>query len=54
MAATPSTPVRAKLSKVVPHMIELTETVLFGDVWERPGLFDGLMTHGGAFWARRS
>ena len=38
MAATPSTPIRAKLSKVVPHMIELTETVLFGDVWERPGL----------------
>lgn len=38
MAATPSTPVREKLSKIVPHMIELTETVLFGDVWERPGL----------------
>jgi 4-carboxymuconolactone decarboxylase len=38
MAATPSTPIRAKLAKVVPHMIELTETVLFGDVWERPGL----------------
>ncbi|MGA0594683.1 carboxymuconolactone decarboxylase family protein [Enterovirga sp. CN4-39] len=38
MAATPSTPVRAKLSAIVPHMIELTETVLFGDVWEREGL----------------
>lgn len=38
MPAIPSTPVRAKLSQVVPHMIELTETVLFGDVWERPGL----------------
>lgn len=38
MAATPSTPVRARLSKIVPHMIELTETVLFGDVWERPAL----------------
>ena len=38
MAATPSTPVRTELSKIVPHMIELTETVLFGDVWERPGL----------------
>lgn len=38
MAAIPSTPVRAKVAEVVPHMIELTETVLFGDVWERPGL----------------
>lgn len=38
MAATPSTEVRAKVAKVVPHMIELTETVLFGDVWERQGL----------------
>jgi len=38
MAVIPSTPVRAKVAKVVPHMIELTETVLFGDVWERAGL----------------
>lgn len=37
-ATTPSTPVRAKLARVVPHMIELTESVLFGDVWEREGL----------------
>lgn len=32
MAANP------KLGRVVPHMITLTDDVLFGDVWERPGL----------------
>jgi 4-carboxymuconolactone decarboxylase len=29
---------REKLRPVVPKLIDLTEKVLFGDVWERPGL----------------
>src|SRR5215468_10246347 len=34
---TPS-PAREEVRPVVPHLIELSEKVLFGDVWERPGL----------------
>ena len=33
-----SSAVRDKLRPVVPKLIDLTENVLFGDVWERPGL----------------
>lgn len=29
---------REKLRKVAPKLVDLTENVLFGDVWERPGL----------------
>ena len=29
---------RTEVQQVAPKLIELTETVLFGDVWERPGL----------------
>jgi len=29
---------REKMRKVAPKFVDLTETVLFGDVWERPGL----------------
>ena len=29
---------REKLRKVAPKLVDLTEHVLFGDVWERPGL----------------
>ena len=29
---------RERLRAVVPKLIDLTEKVLFGDVWERPGL----------------
>jgi 4-carboxymuconolactone decarboxylase len=29
---------RDKVRKTVPKLIDLTEKVLFGDVWERPGL----------------
>jgi 4-carboxymuconolactone decarboxylase len=39
--ATPSASVaaaREKVRTVVPKLIDLTDTVLFGDVWERPGL----------------
>ena len=34
---TPANP-RDRLRSTAPKLIELTETVLFGDVWERPGL----------------
>ena len=29
---------RAEVRKVAPKLIELSEKVLYGDVWERPGL----------------
>ncbi len=29
---------RAEVRQVAPRLIELSETVLYGDVWERPGL----------------
>lgn len=29
---------REKAGKVAPKLIELTQDVLFGDIWERPGL----------------
>ncbi len=29
---------REQMRKVAPKFVELTEQVLFGDVWERPGL----------------
>jgi 4-carboxymuconolactone decarboxylase len=31
-------PAREEVRPVVPKLIELSEKVLFGDVWERPGL----------------
>jgi len=36
--ATPPTTARDKLRTFAPKLIELTDNVLFGDVWERPGL----------------
>ena len=37
--ATPAPPtVRDKIRPLAPKLIELTESVLYGDVWERPGL----------------
>ncbi len=39
MAASSSSPSpREQVRHVVPKLIDLTEKVLFGDVWERPGL----------------
>ncbi len=38
MATSPSTAARERLRPVVPKLIDLTENVLYGDVWERPGL----------------
>ena len=36
--ATPPSASRDAVRAVVPKMIDLTEKVLFGDVWERPNL----------------
>ncbi|HTW70909.1 MAG TPA: carboxymuconolactone decarboxylase family protein [Acetobacteraceae bacterium] len=38
MARQPSTASRDRVRNTVPKLIEYTETVLFGDVWERPQL----------------
>jgi 4-carboxymuconolactone decarboxylase len=38
MATQPTSPAREKVRGFAPKLIELTEQVLFGDVWERPGL----------------
>jgi len=32
------TQVRTVMQEIAPHLAELTTNVLFGDVWERPGL----------------
>ncbi len=36
--STPSTPSREMVRPVAPKLIDLSEKVLYGDVWERPGL----------------
>jgi 4-carboxymuconolactone decarboxylase len=33
-----STAARNEIRPIVPKLVDLTENVLFGDVWERPGL----------------
>ena len=38
MTAQPTSTAREKVRTLAPKLIELTEKVLFGDVWERPGL----------------
>jgi 4-carboxymuconolactone decarboxylase len=38
MAQQPSSAARDKIRSFAPKLVELTEGVLFGDVWERPGL----------------
>ncbi len=35
--ATPPASARDAVRGVVPKMIEVTEQVIYGDVWERPG-----------------
>lgn len=34
----PATSARDEVRKVAPKLIELTEKIVYGDVWERPGL----------------
>ena len=38
MSRPPSTAARDVVRKVAPKLIEMTEKVVYGDVWERPGL----------------
>ncbi len=38
MAKPPSSAARDRVRTVAPKLVEYTEKVLFGDVWERPGL----------------
>lgn len=38
MVQAPSTESRDRVRETVPKLIEYTETVLFGDLWERPQL----------------
>jgi 4-carboxymuconolactone decarboxylase len=38
MAKEPSTAARDAIRETFPKLIDYTENVLFGDVWERPGL----------------
>jgi 4-carboxymuconolactone decarboxylase len=37
-ASSSAAAVREKLRPVVPKLMDLTDNVLFGDIWERPGL----------------
>jgi 4-carboxymuconolactone decarboxylase len=36
--STPTTPAQQMFGEISPKFAELTDNVLFGDVWERPGL----------------
>ena len=38
MAATPSNDIRDRLRSTAPKLMQLTDDVVFGDVWERPEL----------------
>ena len=38
MAKAPSTASRDRVRETVPKLIDVTEKVLFGDIWERPQL----------------
>ncbi len=38
MPVTPPSPAREQIRPIVPKLIELAEKVVYGDVWERPGL----------------
>jgi 4-carboxymuconolactone decarboxylase len=38
MTAQQPTPTQHPLAEIAPKLVELTNDVLFGDVWERPGL----------------
>ena len=37
-AEQPKPPIRGQLADFAPKLSELTQQVLFGDIWERPGL----------------
>jgi 4-carboxymuconolactone decarboxylase len=38
MPATPPSPAREQVRPIAPKLIDLADKVVYGDVWERPGL----------------
>ena len=38
MPAPPTSPAREAIRSTVPKLAEISDTVIYGDVWERPGL----------------
>jgi 4-carboxymuconolactone decarboxylase len=38
MPAQPTSPAREAIRGTVPRLAEISDTVIYGDVWERPGL----------------
>lgn len=38
MSAPPTSPARERIRGTVPKLAEISDTVIYGDVWERPGL----------------
>jgi len=38
MAASPPSPAREQVRPIAPKLVELAEKVVYGEVWERPGL----------------
>jgi 4-carboxymuconolactone decarboxylase len=38
MPAAPTSPARERIRGTVPKLAEISDTVIYGDVWERPGL----------------
>ena len=38
MPASPTSPAREAIRPIAPKLAELADTVVYGDVWERPGL----------------
>jgi 4-carboxymuconolactone decarboxylase len=38
MAVSSSSPAREQVRPIAPKLVELAEEVVYGDVWERPGL----------------
>jgi hypothetical protein len=47
-------PMRAPWGDIAPRLTEISDTVLFDDVWRRPGLNWGLVLSRTARWARVS
>jgi 4-carboxymuconolactone decarboxylase len=38
MESKPLSTVRERIGDIAPKLVDITEQVLFGDIWERPGL----------------
>jgi 4-carboxymuconolactone decarboxylase len=40
------TPAQKMIGDFAPKLVQLTDDVLFGDIWQRPGLIGGTRPHG--------